>query len=137
MYISIHTTTNSKSRASKIARLLLEKELCACAQISKIQSLYIWREKICEHKEFLLQIKSRADYFEEIAKIIKQNHNYQIPQILSLPVDSIESAYEDWLKGALANKFAPRTQKKSSPKNTQQRTQSKKPKTQSKAQKKG
>lgn len=138
MYIAIHTTTNSKRHANKIARLLLEKELCACAQISKIQSLYIWEEKICEHKEFLLQIKSRADYFGEIAKIIKQHHNYQTPQIISLPVDSVESAYEDWLKSVLANKLTPRAQKKPSHKRVDSKgIQPKKSRTQNKSPKKG
>ena len=137
MYIAIHTTTNSKRHANKIARLLLEEELCACAQISKIQSLYIWKEKICEHKEFLLQIKSRAEHFKQIARIIKQHHNYQTPQIISLPIDNVESAYEDWLKGALANKIASHTQKKNPKKPNPRSNQAKKPKAQSKLAKKG
>lgn len=56
-YIQVFTTTNDKEEARKISRKLVENKLASCAQITKIESIYRWEEKIEETEEFLLIIK--------------------------------------------------------------------------------
>lgn len=96
-YIAIQTTTAEKKQARKIAKFLLKNRLCACVQIRKITSFYKWQGKICEDKEYLLQIKSRKKHFEAITAYIHKIHSYEIPQVLSFPIESTSKPYQKWL----------------------------------------
>lgn len=96
-YIAIQTTAPTKKEARKIAKSLLKKRICACIQIHKITSLYEWQGKICNEKEYLLQIKTHKKHFKTIALFIGKIHSYDTPQIISLPLESISEKYQKWL----------------------------------------
>jgi periplasmic divalent cation tolerance protein len=100
-YSIIITTTPSKKDAKKLAKLLLSKKLCACIQIEKIYSLYRWNETIEKDKEFRLFIKTKDSLFEEIKSIIKENHPYDIPQIIEVPITNGNKEYFDWVDGEI------------------------------------
>jgi len=102
-YSIIITTMPSKKDAKEMAKLLLSKQLCACVQIEKIYSLYIWNETIEKDKEFRLFIKTKDTLFEEIKRkrIIKENHPYDIPQIIEVPITNGNKEYFDWIDGVI------------------------------------
>lgn len=97
-YIQVFTTTEKKEDALRIARILLEKRLAACFQIiGPLKSLYWWKGKIEEAEEWLCIIKSREDMYEEIEKTIKENHTYEIPEIIAIPMVSGSKSYLEWI----------------------------------------
>ena len=91
------TTTANKESAKKIARLLVERKLAACGQIFPIESIYFWKEKICEENETMLFIKSRTALFDEIKTAIKENHSYEVPEIIQIPVTDGLPEYLGWI----------------------------------------
>ena len=93
----IITTTANKESAKEIARLLVEKKLAACGQIFPIESLYFWQGKICEENETMLFIKSRTALFEEIKTAIKENHSYEVPEIIQIPIKDGLPEYLKWI----------------------------------------
>ena len=97
-YILINTTHESHEEAVKMARLLVESGLCKCAQIAKIEILYNWDGKFCHENEFSLSVKASENSFGEIAKIIKDNHKYEVPEIISTPISAISVDYLAWLE---------------------------------------
>ncbi|HDI74928.1 MAG TPA: divalent-cation tolerance protein CutA [Thermoprotei archaeon] len=100
--IVVFVTTSSKEEASKIAHYLVEKGLAACVNIvENISSIYVWKEKIEESKEYLLVIKTRIDYFEKLIKAIKEKHSYEIPEIIALPIIAGNKEYIKWLNKSL------------------------------------
>ena len=56
--VIIQTTCSTSEEAKKIAKILIEEQLVACVQLSKIESLYIWNKEFCCDNETLLSIKT-------------------------------------------------------------------------------
>ena len=60
-YIVCLVTIDDPAKAANIARILVEKRLAACVNIiPEIQSIYSWKGQICDEKERLMIIKTRA-----------------------------------------------------------------------------
>jgi len=96
-YSLVIATAGSKDDARRIAKLLVELRLAACVQMIPIESVYRWNEGICEDAEVALVIKSRADRFEAIKAAIKENHPYEIPEIIQVPITAGLPAYLTWI----------------------------------------
>ena len=96
--IVVAVTFGDEGSANKMARLLLEKRLIACANIFPIQSLYWWEGKVVEEGEFYFMVKTDDSKYEGIKKIVKENHSYDVPLIESWNIDNINHSYERWLK---------------------------------------
>jgi periplasmic divalent cation tolerance protein len=92
------TATDSEESAEALAEKILSEKLAACVQIQKVKSFYTWKSKIERSEECLLMIKTRSDLFDELAEFIKQNHDYQVPEILQIPIASGVSDYIQWTK---------------------------------------
>ena len=91
------TTCSNKKQAEVLARSILEKELAACVQLSDISSLYHWDGKLCNDQEVRLLIKTRTDLYDQLEKHITANHEYDIPEIIILPIEKGSSAYLNWI----------------------------------------
>jgi len=100
-YCLIKTTFKKISEAKKMAKILLENKLVACAQISTIESLYSWKVEIVNEKEFLLSVKTRVELYKKIEKVILQNHSYELPQIIAVPILDGSKLYFDWVESQL------------------------------------
>ncbi len=95
----ILTTCSSEEEALRIANRLVEDRLAACVNVvPPVRSIYRWRDKICDEKEWLLLIKTGRERFEELEKKIKSLHSYSVPEILCLPVLEGSFAYLEWLE---------------------------------------
>jgi periplasmic divalent cation tolerance protein len=101
-YTQIFTTTGSKKEAEKIADVLVKTGLSACVQIlGPVNSVYEWKGKIKNGKEWLCIIKSISSKFGEIEKKIKSVHSYELPEIIALPIEKGNAKYLKWLQGQL------------------------------------
>ncbi|MCL2078140.1 MAG: divalent-cation tolerance protein CutA [Oscillospiraceae bacterium] len=105
-YSIIITTSPDKETAKKTAKLLIEKHLAACAQIFPVESIYIWQGKICDDDEFLIFIKSKTALFEKIAAEIKENHPYDVPEIIQIPIINGTPEYLKWIDDSTSLKKA-------------------------------
>jgi periplasmic divalent cation tolerance protein len=94
----IQTTTSNKKEAKKIAKLLIKNKLAACIQIKKINSIYSWNDKLCEDKEYLLSIKTKKENYKEIERKIKENHSYDLPEIIGINITKISREYKNFIK---------------------------------------
>jgi len=93
----IIATAANKDSAKKIARLLVEKRLAACAQMFPIESVYLWQGEICEDSETALLIKSKTALFGEIKAAIKEAHSYEVPEIIQIPITNGLPEYLKWI----------------------------------------
>ncbi len=91
------TTTATKEEADKLARLLLSQQLAACIQVTQIASYYTWNEAVNVDDEQMLFIKCPATNFAAIEQCIKDNHSYEIPEIIQLPIEAGSSDYLQWI----------------------------------------
>lgn len=95
--IIVQTTTDNKKEAKKIAKVLLKNKLCACVQISKVKSFYYWNGKLCEDKERILSIKTKKSCFKKIQRKIKENHSYDLPEIIAIPIKKSSKEYKNFV----------------------------------------
>ena len=96
-YALIISTCGDMESANMIARILVEMRLAACVQMFPIGSVYLWQGEICEDKEVALFIKSKATMFDRVAAVIKENHQYDIPEIVQLPITGGLPDYLRWV----------------------------------------
>jgi periplasmic divalent cation tolerance protein len=100
-YCLIQTTFKKIGEAKEVAKILLENKLIACAQISTIESLYSWNDKIIDEKEILLCVKTKTDFYERVEEVIVQNHSYDLPQITAVPILNGSKLYFDCVESLL------------------------------------
>lgn len=98
-YIIVLTTCNSSEQASSIADTLVNKKLAACVNIvNSIESVYQWQGKIEHDKEIQLIIKSRQCLFTQLEKTIQELHDYELPEIIAVPIVAGELNYLNWIQ---------------------------------------
>lgn len=107
-FIEIRTTYPNSAKgeklAKKLAKILLDKKLAACVQFLPIESMYVWEGKIENKREILVSIKSKNSLYKKIEKIIKEQHFYEIPEILAMQMDQGLTAYLNWINSSTQNK---------------------------------
>lgn len=102
-FIIIKTTYPNLKSGKKLAKILLNKKLAACIHFSKIDCCYIWEGKIIDDKEISLSIKTRKYLYPKIEKIIKENHDYENPQIIGITIDEACESYLQWIDSNVEN----------------------------------
>ncbi len=94
----ILSTVSNADEARTIARALVEKQLAACVNIvGPIESIYRWKGEIEEAQEFLLLIKTIADNVSRLREELVRLHSYEVPECISLGIESGLPAYLDWI----------------------------------------
>ena len=102
MNIVVFITAKDIAEAKTISDQLLEKKLIACANIIEgVQSVFWWQGKIDQAKETLIVLKSKQSLFKQIVKTVNAHHSYEVPEIISWPMDWGHPAYLKWLGDSL------------------------------------
>ena len=84
--------------AEQLAEALVDHSLAACVNIlPAMQSIYRWQGKQQKGTEHQLIIKTCANRYQTIENFIKDNHPYELPEIIGLPVDHGLQRYLDWV----------------------------------------
>ena len=95
-------TTSSRDEAEQLAELLVTRKLAACVQIAAVSSIYIWDGDLHRDAEHLLLIKTATRRYDEVEAAIRENHSYEVPEIVQLPIESGLPAYLDWISESTA-----------------------------------
>jgi periplasmic divalent cation tolerance protein len=84
--------------AKALARRLIDANLAACVQLQPgVQSIYQWEGRICEEQEVVLVAKTTAGRWTAISDYIKQNHPYDVPEIIAQPITHSDPDYVQWV----------------------------------------
>ena len=96
--IVIYCTVPNKKTAEKIAQILVKEKLAACVSVvDKVQSFFSWEGNLCNEKELLLIIKTKRTNYDKIRFMIEEQHPYNVPEIIALPVVNCSEEYMRWL----------------------------------------
>ncbi len=96
-FLVVFTTFDRKEFAERIAEKLLTKKLAACVQMTPIESIYSWKGRIEKAEEYLCTIKTREELYGDVEEIIKENHSYEVPEIVAVPIVKGSDDYLSWL----------------------------------------
>lgn len=89
----IQSTIDDEKAMNTIINGLLNKKLIACAQVCKIRSHYWWNQSIEYTSEFSIVLKLPKGNVEQVVKYIKQNHSYDVPEIILEEKQTTDSYY--------------------------------------------
>ena len=84
-----------ETEVGAFAQLMLEAG-AACVQHSPTRSTYKWDGEIESSMEWRLQIKTSQQHLENVLNSIRENHPYDVPQIIHWPAKS-NAEYADWV----------------------------------------
>jgi periplasmic divalent cation tolerance protein len=94
----ILTNCPDQAVAEAIAGSLLENALAACVNIlAPCRSVYRWQGKIETATEIPLLIKSTAANYPALEAAIRQQHPYEVPEIIAFPIERGLPDYLNWL----------------------------------------
>jgi periplasmic divalent cation tolerance protein len=94
----VMTSLPDKEAAEALAKRLVGAHLAACVQIQMgMQSIYRWEGHICDEQEAVLTAKTTAEQWPAISAFIKQNHPYDVPEIIAQPITHSDPDYAHWV----------------------------------------
>lgn len=96
-YGVVFISVDCHKTAEKLAGLLLDGALAACVQVMPMESWYVWQGKKEHASEFLLMVKTHSRLYKRLEKVVKDNHPYEVPEILFLPAKKMLKAYRLWM----------------------------------------
>jgi len=96
--IVLFITTANAEEAQRIAGVLLNERKAACVNIvPRVDSLFWWQGKLDSAQESLLIVKSKASVLNEIVRLVRELHSYDVPEIIALPIIGGNQDYLEWI----------------------------------------
>lgn len=97
-YQLVFCTCPDEETATKLATFLVEQHQAACVNIIPgLASVYRWQGKVIIDQEYLLLIKSRADHYPALERLIREQHPYELPEVIAVTIGNGLEGYLDWL----------------------------------------
>ncbi|MDX1431565.1 MAG: divalent-cation tolerance protein CutA [Gammaproteobacteria bacterium] len=95
----VMTTCASAADAARLAQGLVKDGLAACVQVTGVSSYYTWQGRVAEDYERLLLIKTRAARYPDVEAFIREHHDYEVPEVVCVPIKAGLPAYLEWIDG--------------------------------------
>ena len=92
--VAVWITINSLETAQRLAQQLVTAKLAACVNlIPQVQSVYMWEGALQTDSEVMLMVMTRQDLLVQLTEFVKQNHPYQVPEVIATPLIGGNEAY--------------------------------------------
>lgn len=97
-YLVVFITTANAVEAQRIANILLSERKAACINIvPQVHSRFWWQGKIDSADETLLIVKTKASLLDDLIGLVKENHSYEVSEIIALPIVGGNQDYLRWI----------------------------------------
>lgn len=101
-HASIYVTCPDRDTARRIAGMLLERRLVACANLLPIESIYRWEGRIEEAAEVAMFLKTRRGRVDEVIAAVREAHPYDVPCVVEFELRAGNPAYFGWIDSETA-----------------------------------
>lgn len=97
-------TCGTLTEGRRIARNVVKKRLSACVNVflGPVESVYSWKGQIEKAREYVIMIKTTEKRLEELQKLVKKLHSYDVPEFVALPIVAGSEEYLGWLKDSVS-----------------------------------
>lgn len=102
-YCMVTVTCPDRKEAESLAFAILEKKLAACVQLMPIVSFYEWKNKVNKDDEILMIMKTKEELYKRLEVFVVDNHSYEVPEIVKLPVTGGFALYLSWIDDVTAD----------------------------------
>ena len=91
-------TADNEAWLLNFTRSLVDDRLAACGQlIGPIRSIYRWDDGVQEDTEVRVAVHTRESLVPAIIERTRAEHSYEVPCVLSLPVENGNPDYLAWV----------------------------------------
>ena len=98
--VSVYAVFANAAEAERIGRQVIEERLAACINILPgIRSIYRWQGAIETADEVAAILKTTDAGTEALITRIAGLHSYDVPCIVTWPVDKLLGSYAEWVEG--------------------------------------
>lgn len=96
--VTVYATFASAEEAERVARLVVEERLAACANIlAPCRSIYRWQGAIQEADEVPALFKTAAARAPALIARIAELHSYDVPAAVVWPIAHSLDSYRGWV----------------------------------------
>jgi periplasmic divalent cation tolerance protein len=101
--VVVMVSTANQEEAAKIADLVVQSRLAACAStIPTVQSTYWWEGKIVRDQEALIFMKTTSDKVLSLQEAVLRAHSYKVPEIIAISVEEGFQPYLEWVRNEVS-----------------------------------
>ena len=94
----MYITASGVEEAKEIGRALVEARLVACANvIPNMIPIFWWEGIVQEDSEAILLAKTRRDLTQRVIDFVQDQHSYDCPAVLALPIEAGHQPFLDWI----------------------------------------
>lgn len=91
-------TLPSMAEGRGLVRTLVEEGLVACGNlVPGLVSIFPWEGEVQEEAEVLAILKTVEQRLPDLVRRVPELHPYDVPEVLSLPVDRGHDPYLNWV----------------------------------------
>lgn len=99
----VTTTLPDQAAAERMAGVLVEERLAACAQVlGPVSSTYQWQGRVERATEWFCHLKTTAARLPELQVRIGELHPYDVPEIVAVPILGGNPDYLRWIEQTVA-----------------------------------
>ncbi len=104
-YIIVTTFCKDKQIAESICDTLLNKNLVAGCQVSKVDSKYWYNDKLEMAHEYKLEFRTVESFFDIIKDEITEIHDYEVPEISAIELRDANDEFLEWISSFTEEKY--------------------------------
>jgi periplasmic divalent cation tolerance protein len=98
-FIVVLITCPSQEEAERLSNKILSERLAACVNIiNGVHSLFHWQGQIESDQESLMIVKTRSLLLAQLKTFVQENHPYDVPEIIAVPIIGGSDDYLNWVK---------------------------------------
>ncbi|KAH9617154.1 hypothetical protein KSS87_004901 [Heliosperma pusillum] len=95
---SIYSTTMAAATSNTVPSIVVY--VTVPNKEAGIESVYEWKGGIQTDSEELLIIKTRESLLGDLTEHVKANHEYDVPEVIAMPIVGGSPQYLEWLKNS-------------------------------------
>jgi periplasmic divalent cation tolerance protein len=96
--ISVYAVFANMDEAERIGRLVVEERLAACVNmLGPVRSIYRWQGAVETADEIAAIFKTTEESADLLITRIAALHSYDVPCVVTWPIDKILAGYADWV----------------------------------------
>jgi len=100
--VTVYATFADAEEAERIAGVVVEERLAACANIlGPCRSIYRWQGKVEQAQEVPVLFKTSAEAAARLIARIGALHSYDVPAAVAWPIANALPAYRDWVSSSI------------------------------------
>jgi periplasmic divalent cation tolerance protein len=95
----VTTTLPDQASAERLAAVLVNERLAACAQVlGPVSSTYRWQGSVEHSAECYCHLKTTVARLPALEARIRELHPYDVPELIALPIIGGNSDYLRWIQ---------------------------------------